>query len=153
VELEEHLFRRESGRLVAILTRLFGVHNLSLAEDVVQDAFCRALEDVEIPRRSYTPPSTRIPFRMSNLKSRAAPSSWDVHRGEIWQDLPRFDELEPLLDIWNDPGARTDAYWDSGTGRSDRFQCTRTVIGRETLFPVRTPNMHVNLSRACCDGR
>jgi hypothetical protein len=25
VELEEHLFRRESGRLVAILTRLFGV--------------------------------------------------------------------------------------------------------------------------------
>ncbi len=44
MELEEHLFRRESGRLVAILTRPFGVHNLSLAEDVVQDAFCRALE-------------------------------------------------------------------------------------------------------------
>jgi RNA polymerase sigma-70 factor (ECF subfamily) len=44
VELEEHLFRRESGRLVAALTRIFGVHNLALAEDVVQDAFCRALE-------------------------------------------------------------------------------------------------------------
>ena len=40
----EHLFRRESGRLVAALTRIFGVHNLALAEDVVQDAFCRALE-------------------------------------------------------------------------------------------------------------
>jgi RNA polymerase sigma factor (sigma-70 family) len=40
----EHLFRQEAGRLVAILTRLFGVHNLALAEDVVQDAFCRALE-------------------------------------------------------------------------------------------------------------
>jgi RNA polymerase sigma-70 factor (ECF subfamily) len=42
--LEEHLFRREAGRMVAALTRVFGVHNLALAEDVVQDAFCRALE-------------------------------------------------------------------------------------------------------------
>src|ERR1700686_4999262 len=44
MDLEEHLFRREAGRLVAILTRLFGIQNLALAEDVVQDAFCRALE-------------------------------------------------------------------------------------------------------------
>jgi RNA polymerase sigma-70 factor (ECF subfamily) len=44
VELSEHLFRRESGRLVAALTRIFGVHNLALAEDVAQDAFCRAIE-------------------------------------------------------------------------------------------------------------
>jgi RNA polymerase sigma factor (sigma-70 family) len=40
----DHLFRREAGRMVAALTRLFGVHNLALAEDVVQDAFLRALE-------------------------------------------------------------------------------------------------------------
>jgi RNA polymerase sigma factor (sigma-70 family) len=40
----DHLFRHESGRMVAALTRIFGVHNLALAEDVVQDAFCRALE-------------------------------------------------------------------------------------------------------------
>src|ERR1700756_3992037 len=44
MELEEHLFRREAGRITAALTRLFGMHNLELAEDVVQDAFCRALE-------------------------------------------------------------------------------------------------------------
>lgn len=30
--------------MVAALTRLLGLHNLALAEDVVQDAFCRALE-------------------------------------------------------------------------------------------------------------
>jgi RNA polymerase sigma factor (sigma-70 family) len=30
--------------MVAVLTRIFGVHNLALAEDVVQDAFCRAME-------------------------------------------------------------------------------------------------------------
>ncbi|HEV3214179.1 MAG TPA: sigma-70 family RNA polymerase sigma factor [Vicinamibacterales bacterium] len=44
MELDDHLFRREAGRMVAALTRIFGVHNLALAEDVVQDAFCRALE-------------------------------------------------------------------------------------------------------------
>jgi Sigma-70 region 2 len=32
------------GTPVSALTRIFGVHNLALAEDVVQDAFCRALE-------------------------------------------------------------------------------------------------------------
>lgn len=42
--MNEHLFRREAGRMVAALTRIFGVQNLALAEDVVQDAFCRALE-------------------------------------------------------------------------------------------------------------
>ena len=30
--------------MVAALTHIFGVHNMALAEDVVQDAFCRALE-------------------------------------------------------------------------------------------------------------
>jgi RNA polymerase sigma-70 factor (ECF subfamily) len=44
VELAAHLFRAESGRMIAALTRIFGVHNLALAEDVVQDAFARALE-------------------------------------------------------------------------------------------------------------
>jgi RNA polymerase sigma factor (sigma-70 family) len=44
VDSSDHLFRREAGRMVATLTRIFGVHNLALAEDVVQDAFCRALE-------------------------------------------------------------------------------------------------------------
>jgi RNA polymerase sigma-70 factor (ECF subfamily) len=43
-DLHEHLFRHEAGRMTAALTRLFGVQNLALAEDVVQDAFCRALE-------------------------------------------------------------------------------------------------------------
>ncbi len=40
----DHLFRRESGRIVATLVRILGVHHLALAEDVVQEAFCRALE-------------------------------------------------------------------------------------------------------------
>ncbi len=41
--LVEHLFRRESGKLVSGLTRLFGPHNLDLAEDVVQEVLLLAL--------------------------------------------------------------------------------------------------------------
>jgi RNA polymerase sigma-70 factor (ECF subfamily) len=40
----EHLFRHQSGRLVAVLTRLFGIDRLGLAEDVVQDALVNALQ-------------------------------------------------------------------------------------------------------------
>ena len=40
----EGVFRRESGRLISVLTRLFGPHNLELAEDVVQASFVAALE-------------------------------------------------------------------------------------------------------------
>ncbi len=41
--LVDHLFRRESGRLVATLTRIFGPSNLALAEEVVQEALIQAL--------------------------------------------------------------------------------------------------------------
>jgi RNA polymerase sigma-70 factor (ECF subfamily) len=40
----EHLFRHEAGKMIAILTRIFGVENLTLAEDVVQETLARALQ-------------------------------------------------------------------------------------------------------------
>ena len=39
----EHVFRHESGKLVATLTRIFGAHLIQLAEDVVQDAMLEAV--------------------------------------------------------------------------------------------------------------
>jgi RNA polymerase sigma-70 factor (ECF subfamily) len=41
--LVEDFFRHEAGRLVATLTRLFGVEHLDLAEDVVQETLVKAL--------------------------------------------------------------------------------------------------------------
>src|SRR5688500_7888859 len=43
-QLIDHLFRRESGKLVSVLTRIFGSENLDLAEDVVQDSLVEALK-------------------------------------------------------------------------------------------------------------
>src|SRR2546427_12140685 len=40
----EHLFRYEAGKMVATLTRIFGIEHLALAEDVVQEALARALQ-------------------------------------------------------------------------------------------------------------
>ena len=43
-QLVDHLFRHEAGRMIAVLTRLFGIHNLTMVEDVVQDAFVKAVQ-------------------------------------------------------------------------------------------------------------
>ena len=40
----DHLFRREAGRIVSTLTRILGPRHLALAEDVVQDALLKALQ-------------------------------------------------------------------------------------------------------------
>lgn len=44
VGLVEHLFRRQAGRMVSTLTRIFGPKHLDLAEEVVQDALMKALQ-------------------------------------------------------------------------------------------------------------
>ncbi len=43
-QLIDHLFRHESGKMVAVLTRIFGPDNIDLAEDVVQDSLIEAIK-------------------------------------------------------------------------------------------------------------
>ncbi len=65
--LHEHLFRHEAGRMTAALTRLFGTHNLALAEDVVQDAFLRALDVWKL----QGPPPNPSAWLMTTARNRA----------------------------------------------------------------------------------
>lgn len=44
IKVVEHLFRREAGRITSVLTRIFGIENIELAEDVVQDTLLKALQ-------------------------------------------------------------------------------------------------------------
>lgn len=67
MDLDGRFFRREAGRLTAALTRLFGVHNLALAEDVTQDALCRALEVWKF----HGPPPNPSAWLMATAKNRA----------------------------------------------------------------------------------
>jgi len=43
-QLVEHLFRHETGKIISVLTRIFGSHNIDLAEDVVQDTLLEAMK-------------------------------------------------------------------------------------------------------------
>lgn len=94
MELSDHFFRHESGRMVAALTRIFGVHNLALAEDVVQDAFCRAVEVWRLRGMPENPSA----WLMATAKNRAV----DVLRRErtartFAPELARFIESEWTL--------------------------------------------------------
>src|ERR1044071_9672562 len=42
--LADHLFRQEAGKLVSVLTGIFGIERLQMAEDMVQEALFRALK-------------------------------------------------------------------------------------------------------------
>jgi RNA polymerase sigma factor (sigma-70 family) len=110
MELEDHLFRREAGRMVATLTRIFGVHNLGLAEDVVQDAFCRALEVWKFRGVPENPPA----WLMATAKNRAldvlrrertartfAPELGRLLESE-WTLAPTVEEIFRTHDIQDD---------------------------------------------------
>ncbi|MES2847566.1 MAG: sigma-70 family RNA polymerase sigma factor [Bacteroidota bacterium] len=47
-QLVDNLFRREWGKLISVLTKLFGPENLQLAEDVVQETLLKALNTWKI---------------------------------------------------------------------------------------------------------
>jgi RNA polymerase sigma factor (sigma-70 family) len=127
VELEEHLFRREAGRLVAVLTRLFGMQNLALAEDVVQDAFCQALETWKF----HGAPKNPSAWIMTVARRRAI----DVLRRE--RTARRFaPELTGLLESEWTLAPVVDEIFDAG-GISDvqlrmMFSCINPELPEET---------------------
>ncbi len=75
--------------MIAALTRVFGVHNLALAEDVVQDALCRALEIWKLRGMPENPSA----WLMTAAKNRAV----DVLRRER-RARAFAPELERLLE-------------------------------------------------------
>ena len=89
MEPDEHLYKRESGRMVTALTRIFGLDNLALAEDVVQDAFCRALEIWQLRGMPENPSA----WLMRTAKNRAI----DVLRRER-NARAILPELRPALE-------------------------------------------------------
>ncbi len=66
-QLVEHFFRHESGRLHGALIRLVGVENMTLAEDVVQEALLRALKTWAIAGVPPNPSAwiTRVAFNLA----------------------------------------------------------------------------------------
>jgi RNA polymerase sigma factor (sigma-70 family) len=53
-EITGRLFRQEAGKMVSVLTRIFGLPHIEQAEDIVQDTFIKALSDWQ---QNGTPPN------------------------------------------------------------------------------------------------
>src|SRR5262245_39814161 len=65
--LAEHLFRHEAGRMVSILTRIFGTEHLDVAEDVVPDTLIQAMETWRLTGPPDNPPAWL--FRVAKNKA------------------------------------------------------------------------------------
>jgi RNA polymerase sigma factor (sigma-70 family) len=103
-QLVENLFRHESGRMLAALLRILGLHNFDLAEDVVQDTLVRALETWRF----------RVPANPGAwLMLTARNGALDVVRRE--RSARRFaPELSHLLDSeWTLVGTLDELFLDS----------------------------------------
>src|ERR1700741_1519018 len=123
----DHLFRRESGRMISALTRVFGVHNLALSEDVVQDSLCRALEVWKLRGMPENPSA----WLMTTAKNRAI----DVLRRER-RARAFAPELERLLESeWTFTPTIEEAF-ESHAIRDDElrmmFSCVNPRLAEES---------------------
>ncbi len=130
--LTEHLFRRESGKLVSALTGIFGIHRLQLAEDVVQEAIVRALQTWPY----YGVPRNPAAWLMQTAKHRAL----DLLRRE-----KSFHDKQPeiIASLEALPG-EDDAPQFDGEIRDNRlrliFTCCHPLISQEdqTVLALKT---------------
>lgn len=95
--------------MVAALTRVFGVHNLALAEDVAQDALCRALEVWKLRGVPENPAA----WLMTTAKNRALDllrreRTARTFAPEIGRLLDDEGAAAPALDELLEPGAIRD---------------------------------------------
>jgi len=95
-QLVDHLFRNRAGQMVAWLTRIFGAAHLDLAEEVVQDALVKALQQW---------PYTGVPdnpggwlFRVARnraLDVLRRTAAFQERAQQIAADLERIADLDP----------------------------------------------------------
>ena len=56
-QLVDHLFRHESGKMIAVLSRLLGLQNLETANDIVQDTLLQAMNTWSYNKIPDNPPA------------------------------------------------------------------------------------------------
>lgn len=56
-QLVDHLFRRESGKMISVLTNLLGAQHLETAQDIVQDTLLRAMHTWAYAQVPENPPA------------------------------------------------------------------------------------------------
>jgi len=123
--LAEHLFRHEAGKLVSVLTGIFGLERLQLAEDVVQEALVRALQTwpyYGIPKN----PAAWITQTAKNLALDL------IRREKLFHD--KQPQIIAFVEQWSADGGGDAARFDSEL-KDDRlrlmFVCCNPVLPQE----------------------
>lgn len=98
--LADHLFRHESGKLISILTRLFGIDRLQLAEDVVQESLVRALQTWPY----YGVPKNPAAWLTQTAKNLALDV---IRREKVFQE--KQPQIIALIEQWSDDAAAADS--------------------------------------------
>jgi RNA polymerase sigma-70 factor (ECF subfamily) len=128
-QLVEHFFRHESGRLVSVLARVFGLRNLDLVEDMVQSALVEALQAWRIQGAPENP-SAWI-HRVARNKVVDALR----HRETVLRLAPSWSQLRPLA---TEP-AFDDLFLDSQIEDSQLrliFACCHPALVRENQIAL-----------------
>lgn len=124
--LADHLFRHESGKLVSVLTGIFGIDRLQLAEDVVQEALVRALQTWPY----HGIPEKPAAWLMQTAKNLALDT---VRREKRFHD--KQPEIEASLEHWSADGVARDSpmFEDEIKDRQLRlmFACCHPLIPQE----------------------
>ena len=127
--LVEHFFRHESGRLVAVLVRLFGLRHFDLVEDMVQATLVEALQV----------------WRVRGIPDE--PSAWmhRVARNKVVDALRRRETLLRIAPAWARLHPRSaeaeldDLFLDSGIEDSQlrlMFACCHPQLSRENQIAL-----------------
>jgi RNA polymerase sigma-70 factor (ECF subfamily) len=125
--LADHLFRHEAGKLVSILTGIFGTSRLQLAEDVVQEALVRALQTWPY----YGIPKNPAAWLTQTAKNLALDL---IRREKLFQD--KEPEIITFVEQWSAEPRPDDAVSFDTEIEDDRlrlmFACCHPLIPQES---------------------
>ena len=124
--LAEHLFRHEAGKLVSVLTGIFGTERLQLAEDVVQEAMIRALQTWPY----YGVPKNPAAWLTQTAKNLALDL---IRREKVF--LEKQPQIIATIEQWSDDGGSDGAPAFESELKDDRlrllFACCHPLIPQE----------------------
>lgn len=131
--LTDHLFRREAGKMVAVLTKIFGAENLEMAEDVVQDTLLHAMQ-VWVDKGVPDNPSAWL-FQVARNKA------IDIIRRSKYAVQFDFNDPERILLTSNySLTATMDHFWQEEPVKDDMlrmmFACCHPDISEENQITI-----------------
>jgi RNA polymerase sigma-70 factor (ECF subfamily) len=125
--LADHLFRHEAGKLVSVLTGIFGMERLQLAEDVVQEALIRALKTWPF----YGIPTKPAAWLMQTAKNLALDL---IRREKLFQE--KQPEIIAFIEQWSSDSAAKSGALSENELKDRRLQlmfaCCHPLIPQES---------------------